>query len=298
MIGGWKELGRLRGGAKTKRVKPRSWKDQGEHHRFKRKASIRNNRGQRKAMYTAESLKVLQKDMDRRRLKELEDKEIQVEVDAEEQATGVEHQMRLEYMKINEEEDARREAKYQTLEDYSDSVERELEELRQKRGDTIGLTVPDWREGHPSYWKEVDKRTREEDLEDSEKVLDDCDKKGDVWKVAAYNRKKMEKANTAPTNQLLIEAAGGLGGADGGGGGGGQLIAHAQSQAPAGPEIFEEAPSSYIEEEEEKEEKEAKAKVDARTAKKDERRNALLERRRRVQMEEEEEEGAGRYEFA
>ena len=30
---------------------------QGEHHRFKRKASIRNNRGQRKAMYTDASLK-------------------------------------------------------------------------------------------------------------------------------------------------------------------------------------------------------------------------------------------------
>jgi len=32
VVGGWKEVGRLRGGAKSKRVKPRSWKDQVHSH--------------------------------------------------------------------------------------------------------------------------------------------------------------------------------------------------------------------------------------------------------------------------
>jgi len=35
---------------------------------------------------------------------------------------------------------------------------------------TLVQTVPDWREEHPSYWKEVDKRTRGADLEDSDQV--------------------------------------------------------------------------------------------------------------------------------
>ena len=76
-------------------------------------------------------------------------------------------------MRANEEADRRHNEKYQTLEDYSDSVERQLEELRQKRGESRGLTVPEWRDGgHTNFWREVDKEVADEvdDLENPSKV--------------------------------------------------------------------------------------------------------------------------------
>jgi len=164
----------LRGGGKSKPARPRSWKEQSTHHAELRKSSIRKNRNKnaQEATYTKEARDNIRKVADARRLREMGENEQRKARLKEERATDFNHQMRLEYMRANEEGDKRREEKYQTLEDYSDSVERELEELRQSRGETRGLTVPDWREEHPIYWKEVSKETRDDqELDDPKKVV-------------------------------------------------------------------------------------------------------------------------------
>ena len=133
---------RLRGGGKHKAARPRSWKEQSTHHAELRKGSIRKNRGKnaQEATYTKEARDNLRRVSDARRLREMEENEERKKRLAEERGSDFNHQIRLEYMRANEEADRRRAEKYQTLDDYSDSVERELEALRQKRGETRGLT--------------------------------------------------------------------------------------------------------------------------------------------------------------
>ena len=168
---------RLRGGAKHKSARPRSWKEQSTHHAEMRKASIRKNRGKnaQAATYTKEARENIRKIQDARRLREMQENEERKKRLKEDRATDFNHKLRLEYMRANEEADRRRAEKYQTLDDYSDSVERELEELRQKRGETRGLTIPDWRgEGHHNFWREVDAEIATEDMQalsDPEQVL-------------------------------------------------------------------------------------------------------------------------------
>ena len=165
---------RLRGGAKSIATKPRTWKQQSKHHAEKRRSSIRKKRGKnaQEATYTKEARANLRKVEDARRLRELSENEERKRRLKEERGTDFNHELRLEYLRATEEADRRRAEKYQTLEDYSDSVEREIEELRQKRGDKRGLTVPDWRGEHPSYWKEVDQEVADqlEDLSNPDKV--------------------------------------------------------------------------------------------------------------------------------
>ena len=166
---------RLRGGAKSKPSRPRSWKEQSTHHAAVRKHSIRVRRGKNEqaATYTKEARDNLRRVHAARRLREIEETEKRMERLKEERASDFNHQLRLEYMRANEEADRRHNEKYQTLEDYSDSVERQLEELRQKRGESRGLTVPEWRDGgHTNFWREVDKEVADEvdDLENPSKV--------------------------------------------------------------------------------------------------------------------------------
>jgi hypothetical protein len=163
---------RLRGGAKSKRVRARSWKEHGEHHKRMRKASIKKNRGVlRPKHYTAQAIKSLEKYEDELRLKEIEDKLAKKETHSEVLKNGIAHHLRKHYMRISEQQDAERKQKYKSLDDYSDPVERELEELRQKRGETRCLTGPDWRKEHPTYWKEVAKLTQDDDdLDNPDKV--------------------------------------------------------------------------------------------------------------------------------
>ena len=164
---------RLRGGGKTKSTRPRSWKEQSKFHAGLRKKSIHKNRGKnpQEATYTKEARENIRKVTDERRLRELEENRERKRRMAEERGTDVNHLLRLEYMRMNEEADRRRAEKYQTLEDFSDSVERELEELRQKRGESRCLTIPDWRDGHPGYWKAVEKEVQGAgDIDDPEKV--------------------------------------------------------------------------------------------------------------------------------
>jgi hypothetical protein len=164
---------RLRGGGKSKSARARSWKEQSKHHAELRKKSIRKNRNKnpQEATYTKEARENIRKVADARRLRELEENQEHKRRMAEERATDFNHLLRLDYMRANEEADRRRAEKYQTLDDYSDSIERELEELRQKRGESRCLTVPDWREGHPGYWKTVEKEAQNADIDDPEKVL-------------------------------------------------------------------------------------------------------------------------------
>ena len=162
----------LRGGAKHKKVRARSWKEHGEHHRRMRKASIKKNRGVlRPKHYSKDAIKALEKHEDELRLKELEEKLVNKQKNADELKNGIAHRLRKYYMSICEQKDRERREKYRTLDDYSDPVERELEELRQKRGETRFLTTPNWRKEHPTFWKEVDKLTRDDDdLENPEKA--------------------------------------------------------------------------------------------------------------------------------
>ena len=165
---------RLRGGAKSISTKPRTWKQQSKHHAEMRKSSIRKKRGKnpQEATWTKEARANIRSVADARRLREMAENEERKLRLKEERGTDFNHQLRLEYLRATEEADRRREERYQTLEDISDSVERELEELRQKRGDSRGLTVPDWRGEHPSYWKEVEEEVANErdDLSNPEKV--------------------------------------------------------------------------------------------------------------------------------
>ena len=165
---------RLRGGAKSISTKPRTWKQQSKHHAEMRKSSIRKKRGKnpQEATWTKEARANIRTVADARRLREMAENEERKLRLKEERGTDFNHQLRLEYLRANEEADRRREERYQTLEDISDSVEREIEELRQKRGESRGLTVPEWRGEHPSYWKEVEKEVanEREDLSNPEKV--------------------------------------------------------------------------------------------------------------------------------
>jgi hypothetical protein len=165
---------RLRGGAKSISTKPRTWKQQSKHHAEMRKSSIRKKRGKnpQEATWTQEARANIRTVADARRLREMAENEERKLRLKEERGTDFNHQLRLEYLQANEEADRRREERYQTLEDISDSVEREIEQLRQKRGESRGLTVPDWRGEHPSYWKEVEQEVanEREDLSNPEKV--------------------------------------------------------------------------------------------------------------------------------
>jgi hypothetical protein len=163
---------RLKGGAKHKKTRARSWKEHGEHHRRIRQASIKKNRGVvRPKHYTKDAIKALEKQEDEQRLKEIEERLAKKEKLAEDFKMGVAHQLRKYYMQVCAQQDEEREKKYRTLDDYSDPVERELEELRLKRGESRFLTEPDWRKEHPTYWKEIDRLTRDEkDLDDPDKV--------------------------------------------------------------------------------------------------------------------------------
>ena len=82
----------------------------------------------------------------------LEMKLVTQQKEKEEMKTDFNHLLRKSYLKISEEKDIERKTKYPTLEDYSDPIEREIETLRQKRGDTRYLTDQDWREVQPRYW--------------------------------------------------------------------------------------------------------------------------------------------------
>ena len=69
-----------------------------------------------------------------KRLAELEAKERRKAEEKEELENGVARELREEYLKLAMQQDEEREAKYKTLDDYSDSIERELEELREAVG--------------------------------------------------------------------------------------------------------------------------------------------------------------------
>lgn len=282
---------RLRGGGKHKAARPRSWKEQSTHHAELRKGSIRKNRGKnaQEATYTKEARDNLRRVSDARRLREMEENEERKKRLAEERGSDFNHQIRLEYMRANEEADRRRAEKYQTLDDYSDSVERELEALRQKRGETRGLTVPDWREQHPLYWQDVDKEVVDEleDLSDPAKVWAEAVEKGNVWKVAAYNRKNAgKKITTAPRELALTMDAGGSTVSFKDGGGGGMQLAQRQAEnVDPGPRQFEEASSSLEREEEEKEKEAAKKEQQKQQQRKEARKMRARVLRQQGQME-------------
>jgi len=123
-------------------VKPRSWKRQAQHHRRIRRNSIYKNRGLHTAKYTDAPLRSLKREHDRRWLKALEDAERAAADQLPEQVDDVEQQLRGEYMLVQADADARREARCQALGGFSESMERELESLRQRRGETLGLVRP------------------------------------------------------------------------------------------------------------------------------------------------------------
>ena len=270
-------LARLRGGAKTKPTKPRSWKEQSVHHRRIRQRSIKKNRGKnsQKAYLNPTALRVLQKADDKSRLKQLEKKDAERRQKKANLVDTVEHNVRVRSMKVKEEADRKREEKYQTLDDYSDSIERELEELRQKRDENRGLVLPDWREEHPTFWKEVDEMNEgETDLDDPEKVEAPrrfCSRPpdsflqvwnayittGNPWKVAAYNRMMMNQQMSE--KQLVIGQQALTTQGDGSGGG---MILAAQSAQDTGPMVFHEISSEDVREAEAEERRleEAEAK--------------------------------------
>ncbi len=78
------------------------------------------------------AIRNLNKLADEKRLLRIHQKEERLRAEQEDEEMGIEKQMRQEYLEVTEAEDAKREAKYQTLDDYSDSIERELEDLRAK----------------------------------------------------------------------------------------------------------------------------------------------------------------------
>ncbi|EKX54924.1 hypothetical protein GUITHDRAFT_131901 [Guillardia theta CCMP2712] len=253
-------LAHLRGGAKTKPTKPRSWKEQSVHHRRIRQRSIKKNRGKnsQKAYLNPAALRALQKADDKSRLKQLEKKDAERRQKKANLVDTVEHNVRVRSMKVKEEADRKREEKYQTLEDYSDSIERELEELRQKRDENRGLVLPDWREEHPTFWKEVDEMNEgETDLDDPEKVWNAYITTGNTWKVAAYNRMMMNQQTSE--KQLVIGQQALTTQGDGSGGG---MILAAQSAQDTGPMVFHEISSEDVREAEAEERRleEAEAK--------------------------------------
>eukprot|EP00802_Teleaulax_amphioxeia_P013596 Tamp_13648.p1 GENE.Tamp_13648~~Tamp_13648.p1 ORF type:complete len:468 (-),score=97.78 Tamp_13648:294-1664(-) len=289
---------RLRGGAKSIATKPRTWKQQSKHHAEKRRSSIRKKRGKnaQEATYTKEARANLRKVEDARRLRELSENEERKRRLKEERGTDFNHELRLEYLRATEEADRRRAEKYQTLEDYSDSVEREIEELRQKRGDKRGLTVPDWRGEHPSYWKEVDQEVADqlEDLSNPDKVWKEATEEGNVWKLAALNRHMEGKKMQEPSKlALTLDASGGsIVSRDGGGGGGMQLAERQAANLDPGPMQFEEASSSYEREEEQKEKETAAREAEQARQRKTERKRRVQKLRAAARQREEESERA------
>eukprot|EP00960_Hanusia_phi_P057316 763527-Hanusia_phi.AAC.1 len=267
---------RLRGGAKTKPTKPRSWKEQSVHHRRIRKRSIYKNRGKnaQRAYLNPNALKVLKKADDMLRLKQLEKKDAERKQKKANLVDTVEHTLRMQYMKRAEEIDKKRAEKYQTLDDYSDSIERELEELRQKRDENRALVLPDWRGEHPTFWKEVEEMNEgETDLHNPEKVRmtrisafsllllpqvwNAFVTTGNTWQVAAYNRMMMNQQSS--DKQLAISEQTLTTRGDGSGGG---MILAAQSMEDTGPMVFEEISSADVKEAEaeEREMEEAETK--------------------------------------
>jgi len=124
------------------------------------------------------------------------------------------------------------------LDDYSDSIERELEELRQKRGETQGLTVPAWNEaGHQTFWEGVEGKVASRkgfDIDDVEAIRKEAWERGKCWKAAAFNRKYMAmEQQAAPSSSRLLVTTG-----MGGEGGKGLAIATAQQMEDPGPERF------------------------------------------------------------